>query len=64
MATVDLPTEYELVGVVDAALGGAHTCALLASGQLLCWGAHAYGVLGNGLADAGETITPTLVSWD
>jgi alpha-tubulin suppressor-like RCC1 family protein len=65
LATVNLPTEYEaLVGVTDAALGGAHTCALLQSGQLLCWGTHVWGVLGNGLADSGETTTPTLVGWD
>jgi hypothetical protein len=64
-SAVTLPTEYEaLSGVVDAALGDAHTCALLDSGHLVCWGGHGFGALGNGVADMGETTTPTPVIWD
>lgn len=62
---VTLPLEYAgLTGVTDAALGSAHTCALLQTGEVRCWGAHAFGVLGNGLTDSGETTTPTTVIWD
>ncbi|MCS6857961.1 MAG: RTX toxin, partial [Sandaracinaceae bacterium] len=31
-----------LSGVVDVAAGYAHTCALLASGELRCWGHNAF----------------------
>ncbi|ACY13690.1 RCC1 domain-containing protein [Haliangium ochraceum] len=36
------------VEVVDIALGGYHTCALLADGAVRCWGYNAYGQLGYG----------------
>jgi alpha-tubulin suppressor-like RCC1 family protein len=38
--------------VVSAALGTDHTCALLNSGEVLCWGSHTEGQLGYG--DLGE----------
>ncbi|HMV65210.1 MAG TPA: MopE-related protein, partial [Myxococcota bacterium] len=34
--------------ILDLEAGGAHTCALFASGQIKCWGANTYGQLGLG----------------
>ncbi len=34
--------------VIDLALGGSHTCALLAGGRVRCWGWGGYGQLGYG----------------
>lgn len=35
-------------GVVTVSLGGAHSCALMATGVLKCWGYNSYGRLGDG----------------
>ncbi len=35
-------------GVVSIAAGGAHVCAVLASGALVCWGSNTAGQLGDG----------------
>ena len=52
--TDDRWTPVEVVGVeqdvLAVAVGGRHTCALLADGGLSCWGENYEGQLGNGLA--------------
>src|SRR5438874_2337887 len=37
------------------ALGGNHSCALLANGTVECWGANAFGQLGNGTFTGPQT---------
>lgn len=47
-----IPTDVE--GVADAigiACGTYHTCALIDSGRIQCWGDNSYGELGNGTTD-------------
>jgi len=49
-----------LTGVVSLALGYLHSCALLVSGSVKCWGQNGHGQLG--LGDFGESVlSPTLV---
>jgi len=48
-ATVDAPTDVQLLSGVVAITGGdAHTCALQADGDAFCWGANGNGQLGDG----------------
>ena len=47
--------------VVGIAAGDNHTCALLASNLLMCWGSNGAGQLGNGTKDSGPT--PVAVTW-
>ncbi|MFP2900915.1 RTX toxin, partial [Corallococcus sp. 4LFB] len=42
---------------VQLALGTQHTCALLDTGALRCWGANAYGQVGNGNPDYATPLT-------
>ncbi len=42
------------------AVGGGHTCALLAGGDVECWGYNQYGQLGNG--GTSDAYYPTAVS--
>jgi len=44
-ASVDI-----LTGAASLAGGGAHTCALMTSGGVRCWGANDFGQLGDGMA--------------
>ena len=47
-------------GVVGITAGGAHTCALLGSGAVKCWGYNVYGQIGDGTTT--DRTTPTAVS--
>ncbi|MEO7253043.1 MAG: hypothetical protein ABIZ64_02265 [Casimicrobium sp.] len=52
-------------GVVDVAVGFAHSCALLATGTVKCWGVASRGQLGNGGPASGnnpDSTTPVDVS--
>ena len=42
-------------GVAEISAGATHTCALLSSGRVKCWGSNAHGELGDGTA---VTATP------
>jgi alpha-tubulin suppressor-like RCC1 family protein len=50
-----------LSSVVEIAAGGQHTCARLQSGVVQCWGANAFGQLGNG--NSSQSSTPVTVKW-
>jgi alpha-tubulin suppressor-like RCC1 family protein len=51
-----------LTGAVALAAGYAHTCALLGTGALRCWGENREGQLGNGTTANPGTATPVAVS--
>ena len=48
-------------GVTQIAAGFFHTCALLSTGGVKCWGRNSYGQIGNGLVEA-TRLTPVDVS--
>ncbi len=52
----------DLTDVVQVAVsnGSGHSCALRASGAVLCWGGNTHGQLGNGTVDASTTPRPVL----
>jgi len=52
----------DLANVVQIALSYSHTCALLASGKLLCWGSNDQGQLGDGTTVDREAPTPVAAS--
>ncbi|OGO50952.1 MAG: hypothetical protein A2148_02340 [Chloroflexi bacterium RBG_16_68_14] len=47
-------------GVADIAAGGSHTCALITTGGVQCWGFNLYGQLGDGTST--DRTTPVEVS--
>lgn len=49
---------------VDVASGQTHSCALLTSGQLKCWGSNMYGALGVGdTQNRGDTLASLQLDW-
>jgi alpha-tubulin suppressor-like RCC1 family protein len=48
--------------VVEIGAGGLHTCAILSSGEIMCWGNNTSGPLGHGDEDANEEHTPVFVA--
>jgi alpha-tubulin suppressor-like RCC1 family protein len=53
--------EDRCVGVAQIAAAADHTCALVETGEVMCWGSNAAGILGNGRSDAQSHPTPALV---
>jgi alpha-tubulin suppressor-like RCC1 family protein len=51
-----------LTGVLELALGGKHSCALLTSGEAHCWGYNDSGQLGNGTTTMKPNPVPVLAS--
>ena len=45
-------------GVLEIGVGWAHTCALLSTGAVQCWGANASGELGDGTTNPSPTPVP------
>ena len=54
------PTPVEVSGLsgvieISTGIGSEHTCALLSTGHIKCWGLNTFGQLGNGAEHGGET---------
>jgi alpha-tubulin suppressor-like RCC1 family protein len=63
VATSVVPTEVPgIVGVQQVATGAGHTCALLASGAVSCWGANDKGQVGQNPVASPVVAAPTLVN--
>lgn len=55
-----LPVDVDGIPEVSTLSGGAyHTCALLRSGRVACWGSDHYGQLGDGKTD--DSAVPVIV---
>jgi len=50
-----------VTGATALAAGWSHTCAIVAGGEVRCWGSNAIGQLGNGVT-TGSSLTPVAVS--
>lgn len=59
VAPVALPGGHAAISISAA---GDHTCALLTTGQVTCWGANTAGVLGNGASGGFVPAPPTPVA--
>jgi alpha-tubulin suppressor-like RCC1 family protein len=55
-------TVQALSEVTAIAAGSTHTCALLSSGTVQCWGSETYGQLGNGIASLNNLTSTKPVS--
>jgi hypothetical protein len=62
MRTTPTPVAGLSSGVAAIASGARHTCALLTTGGLKCWGSNLYGQLGNGTSSPSPVTTPVNVS--
>lgn len=64
-ATVkDASGAQDLTGIAHIEAGNAHSCALLQSGAILCWGRNNNGQIGYGVVDSASTVVPpTAVVW-
>jgi alpha-tubulin suppressor-like RCC1 family protein len=51
-----------LTDVLQVSAGSAHSCAVLATGKVMCWGARGNGRLGDAAATTGDQATPVMVS--
>lgn len=51
----------ELASVIQLSAGRNHTCALLATGTVSCWGLNTSAALGNGEVDSGSHFAPAAV---
>ena len=49
-----------VTGATAVAAGSSHSCAIVAAGEVRCWGSNAIGQLGNGAT--GSSLTPVTVS--
>jgi alpha-tubulin suppressor-like RCC1 family protein/phosphatidylethanolamine-binding protein (PEBP) family uncharacterized protein len=54
------PTPLPLENVIQLSLGGSHSCALLGTGGVVCWGANSFGQLGDGTET--DRLTPVSVT--
>ena len=64
VTVVDADGVTPLAGVTAISAGGAHTCAVVALGQLRCWGGDASGQLGNPTAGFSSSLPVTVVDAD
>ena len=54
-STIPVDIEGLAAGVIAIAAGGRHTCALMAAGEMKCWGYNEAGQLGNGTTSDSAT---------
>jgi alpha-tubulin suppressor-like RCC1 family protein len=59
-SSIPIRVEAITARILAVALGTLHTCALLESGDVMCWGNNEFGQLGNGTTD--DSLVPVAVS--
>lgn len=57
-----LPSEFNLLDVTQIAVGDEHSCGLLGSGEVYCWGSDQWGQLGDGSSTTNGGFSPVQVS--